>query len=291
MTFAALLLCAVTFLPSCEEDNKEPGGIPPGAVVNFTASAGNAQVSLAWEAPADDEIIPPATGYELTPDNWTSKVTKTASELSHTFTELTNGTEYTFKIRAVNANGAGAESTATATPMAGGNDGPFGDWTLSANVKIKWKENTGMTSTSIKIGNKYWKIIDKDSPISEYYIEFFPLEGRAISYIKNRNTGIWALMFDLPETEETFRRDYIPLSIYGSILEDRMPASSRPVSGYSTVVGRQVQIRINAIGSVKYYFDVEHQIALKRDFNNDMVYEVIEWDETVTDFGGIDLPE
>ena len=89
----------------------------PGAVMNFTATSGDKQVSLSWNAPSDNggaEI----TGYEVTMDNWATKVTKTASERSHTFPDLTNGTQYTFKVRAVNSEGAGEESTQTATPAA-----------------------------------------------------------------------------------------------------------------------------------------------------------------------------
>jgi hypothetical protein len=99
----------------------------PTAVENLTATAGNAQVGLTWNEPTDNggaEI----TGYEVTMNNWADKVTKTASELSHTFTGLTNGTEYTFKVRAVNAKGAGKESEAKATPQAGETT-PTGTWT------------------------------------------------------------------------------------------------------------------------------------------------------------------
>lgn len=89
----------------------------PGCVENFTATAGYEQVELAWKAPLDDggSII---TGYELTLDDWTDKVTKTASQLSHTYSGLINDTEYSFKIRALNTQGAGAESVLTATPKA-----------------------------------------------------------------------------------------------------------------------------------------------------------------------------
>jgi len=97
------------------------GGSPtvPGAVTNFTATPGNGQVSLSWSAPSNNGGSA-ITGYEVTRDNWANKVTKTASELSHTYTGLTNGTQYTFKIRAINAQGAGVESSQSGTPTAGG---------------------------------------------------------------------------------------------------------------------------------------------------------------------------
>ena len=125
---AAIAAClAVTMgFASCETEDDDDGTKVPGAVVNFTASAGNAQVSLTWEAPSDDggtDII----GYEVTSDDWANKETKTASQLSHTYTGLTNGTEYTFKVRAVNAKGGGAESTKTATPTASGSGGDDDD--------------------------------------------------------------------------------------------------------------------------------------------------------------------
>ena len=119
-----ICLAATTVFSGCKKEKPDdnngnkPAEGTPTAVTNLTAAAGNAQVVLTWNAPTDnggEEI----TGYEVTRDNWTTKVTKTASELTHTYTGLTNGTEYTFKVRAVNAKGAGAESTATATPTAG----------------------------------------------------------------------------------------------------------------------------------------------------------------------------
>jgi hypothetical protein len=107
------------FAVSCGDDDDTDAAKAPAAVGNFTATAGNAQVALSWDAPADDGGAA-ITGYEVTRDNWATKETKTASQLSHTFTGLTNGTAYMFKVRAVNSKGAGAESTATATPEAGG---------------------------------------------------------------------------------------------------------------------------------------------------------------------------
>ncbi|MDR1860597.1 MAG: fibronectin type III domain-containing protein [Bacteroidales bacterium] len=110
----------------------------PGAVLNFTATAGDRQVTLAWYKPSNNggtEI----TGYEVTADNWTNKITKTADERSHTYTGLTGGTEYTFKVRAVNVNGAGAESMAKAAP-----------W------KLVWEDNFDGTS----LDPTKWRKID-----------------------------------------------------------------------------------------------------------------------------------
>jgi hypothetical protein len=120
----AICLAGLVMFSGCDKNNGDDNGNgnaegTPQAVMNFTATAGDGQVSLSWNAPSDNggsEI----TGYEVTRDNWANKVTKTASELTHTYTGLTNGTIYTFKVRAINVKGAGAESTAQAMPTAGG---------------------------------------------------------------------------------------------------------------------------------------------------------------------------
>jgi hypothetical protein len=119
---ATVVAClAITVMFSGCDDETPDTTTEPDIVENFTATAGNAQVGLTWDAPLDDggsAII----GYELTRDDWANKVTKTASELSHTYTGLTNGTTYTFRVRAVNAKGFGETATTTATPNVAAND-------------------------------------------------------------------------------------------------------------------------------------------------------------------------
>ncbi len=78
----------------------------PAMVQNLKATMGYEQFSITWEAPTGNggsEI----TGYEVTMDNWVTKVSKPVNELSHIYTGLTNGILYSFAVRAVNANGAG----------------------------------------------------------------------------------------------------------------------------------------------------------------------------------------
>ena len=97
----------------------------PDAPTSLAGTAGNAQVALGWDDPGDSSI----TGYQYRvgttsngvttwdPD-WTDIANSDADTTSYTVTGLTNGTAYTFEVRAVNASGDGAAASTTATPSA-----------------------------------------------------------------------------------------------------------------------------------------------------------------------------
>jgi len=89
---------------------------PPTAPQNFTATAGDTEVALSWTAPTSDGGSA-ITGYEVSSDNGATWVAAD-SNTDHTFTGLTNGTAYIFRVRAVNIAGVGAEASETATPVA-----------------------------------------------------------------------------------------------------------------------------------------------------------------------------
>jgi len=89
--------------------------IVPSEPQNFTAIPGCRQITLSWSAPASDGGSA-ITDYQISKDggsNWVSA----SSNSGHTFSGLTNGITYEFKVRAGNAIGVGAEATATATPV------------------------------------------------------------------------------------------------------------------------------------------------------------------------------
>ena len=97
-------------------------GFAPDAPTGLTPTAGNAQIALAWTAPAATGTSA-ITGYtvEYTPSGGSAQTVSTGSTgTSYTLTGLTNGTAYTVRVAAVSAAGTGAYSgTATATPAAG----------------------------------------------------------------------------------------------------------------------------------------------------------------------------
>jgi hypothetical protein len=88
----------------------------PGAPAIGTATAGNAQATIAWTAPVSDGGAP-VTGYTVERTNGTTVVLTNVPATARTFTAtgLANGTGYSFRVRAVNATGAGAFSARSNT--------------------------------------------------------------------------------------------------------------------------------------------------------------------------------
>jgi hypothetical protein len=91
----------------------------PGAPANLMAVAGNGQVTLSFAAANDGGS--PITGYlvTVTPNAGTDTAAGTTA-LTRTITGLTNATQYSFMVTALNAFGSGpASNSVTATPFAG----------------------------------------------------------------------------------------------------------------------------------------------------------------------------
>ena len=117
-------------------------GSSPGRPV-LSATAGDRQVTLAWTPPTVDSCVP-IVRYESrrSGGNWAT-VSGGASARSHTITGLTNGTSYTFEVRAVNAAGDGTAARVPATPVQPNVDDP-GTVTLSSSQP---RVGTALTAT------------------------------------------------------------------------------------------------------------------------------------------------
>ena len=89
----------------------------PSAPQSFAATPdGSGRMKLTWTAPASSGGSA-ITKYQVSSNNgstWTDITSATA--IGCVYSGLTNGVSYTFKVRAVNASGAGAAATVTATP-------------------------------------------------------------------------------------------------------------------------------------------------------------------------------
>ena len=107
----------------------------PSAPATFTAQAGDWQVVLSWGG------VLLATGWEYSKDNGATWSTTGSASTGTTVTGLTNGTSYSFKVRAVRqlpapfpSQTGRASSTVTATPVAG--NGPTGQPTVSGTERV-----------------------------------------------------------------------------------------------------------------------------------------------------------
>ena len=105
-----------------------------------SASAGSAQASLQWQAPANDGGSA-ITSYTVTASPGGLTMTVPVNSSNRTITGLTNGTHYTFTVHATNAYGDSPESTPSAAVYVyGGPDAPTAVHAVAGNGRatVSW---------------------------------------------------------------------------------------------------------------------------------------------------------
>ena len=117
----------------------------PAAPTALSATAGATEVALTWDDPDDDTI----TGYQVSTDGGETfadiddtdiSENDTDNTLAYTVTGLTNGTEYTFALRAKNASGVGAASTVTAPTLPAAPTGLMAEGGEDRQVTLSWDD-------------------------------------------------------------------------------------------------------------------------------------------------------
>ena len=112
--------------PSSNQASAMPVPPLPHPPTNLMATAGDAQITLVWDAPTTGG---PVTAYQYrqstdggnTWSDWTGATGSSSSNPSYTATPLANDTEYTFEVRSSNLGGDSPSSNqADATPIAPG---------------------------------------------------------------------------------------------------------------------------------------------------------------------------
>jgi fibronectin type 3 domain-containing protein len=135
------------------EASATPQGLPPAAPTGLTATPGNTQVALAWNASSG------ATSYNVkraTVSGGPYAIVASPTSTSYTDSGLTNGTTYYYVVSAVNTGGeSAASSQVSATPQATAPLPPTG-LTASPTAKprqlmLRWTQSTtpGITKNSI----------------------------------------------------------------------------------------------------------------------------------------------
>ena len=145
-------------------DTKASTPLPPlpAKPSGFRATPGDAEATLDWTDPIDSSI----TGYQFQqrvsgnawPAIWSSISASDADTTSHTVASLTNGTEYEYRIRAVNSRGQGPASDAvSATPVDANAPSAPASFTATAGlgqVALAWADpiNNAITKYQVRRG-------------------------------------------------------------------------------------------------------------------------------------------
>jgi hypothetical protein len=108
-----------TSSPPAPPSPPNPVVFPPGAPTELTAVAGDASADVSWVAPSDSGSYP-ISNYQVTSAPGGRSCLVSVPALTCTVSGLTNGTAYTFTVRALNGAGWGVSSDASnaVTPRA-----------------------------------------------------------------------------------------------------------------------------------------------------------------------------
>ena len=102
----ALLLSALFLMVSCNKDD-DPTPAPTPAPTEFKAMAGDGEVLLSWKAANSEDV----QSYSITWTPGDGSASVASDVTTYTATGLTNGTAYSFQIKAVYSQGESEVAT------------------------------------------------------------------------------------------------------------------------------------------------------------------------------------
>jgi hypothetical protein len=142
-TFTVVAINAVGSSPAATSSPVVPADVP-GAVTGLLATAGDQQVTVSWTAANGNGN--PITGYSVTPTGPGGSLTPVVvTGTSTVITGLTNSSNYTFAVTAINSVGTGAAVTSSTVTPAGVPGGVTGLAAVSGNqqVTVSWTAADG----------------------------------------------------------------------------------------------------------------------------------------------------
>ena len=170
----ALLLSALFLMVSCDKDD-DTTPAPTPAPTEFKATAGDSEVLLSWKAANSEDV----QSYVITwtPGNGAASVASNVT--TYTATGLTNGTAYSFQIKAVYSQGESEVASVQATPEAEAVVyNPVTEFQAVASYKsvvLSWTapeaaEKTTLTGYSIQVSGSEEPIVIEDPETVTYTV-------------------------------------------------------------------------------------------------------------------------
>ncbi|MCX9155493.1 hypothetical protein OPU71_05075 [Niveibacterium sp. 24ML] len=191
LRLALLMLCAAVILPSCGGGGGEGGGgtVVPAVPTGLVATAGDAQVSIAWVATSG------ATAYHVKRAiSAGGPYTEVAAPAGTPFIDsgLSNGTTYYYVLTAANSAGESAQSAEVSATPVSALAPPAGVIALGADrqVSLSWEAVAAATAYRVKrsdaVGGPYTLIA---SPTSTHYTDTGRSNGSAYHYVVSAVTA------------------------------------------------------------------------------------------------------
>jgi large repetitive protein len=205
-----------------------------------TNGVGSGEVELAWDAPADNGLAITDYVIELSTDgdSWTTVDDGVSTATTFTFSGLTNGTEYGFRVAAVNSLGQGQPSVSTSatpvwTPTAPDLTATVApaDGIGSGQVRLSWtaRQSNGSEITDYLIESstdgQTWTAVDDGVSGDPTYMVDGLTNGTAYQY---RVTAINAVGIGAPSADVTATPVWVPAA------PDGLTAALAPATGVSS---------------------------------------------------------
>ncbi|MGO9439673.1 MAG: fibronectin type III domain-containing protein, partial [Terriglobales bacterium] len=183
-------MASALFLSSCGgSSGGGQQGTPPATPTGLAATAGNAQVSLTWNASTG------ATSYTVgrgTVSGGPYSTTFSTSTTSYNDTTAANGTTYFYVVAASNSAGTSANSSQVSATPSAALAAPTGLTATPRNqqVSLTWNASTGATSYNVKRsttnGSGYTTV---NSPTGTSYTDTGLTNGTAYYYVVSAVSG------------------------------------------------------------------------------------------------------
>ena len=228
---------------------------PPATPAGLSATAGNAQVSLTWNASSG------ATSYHVKRSTTSGAETQIAAPTSTSYTDtgLTNGTQYFYVVSAVNSGGESANSNeAAATPSAPATPPPMPTGLQAtagnAQVSLSWNASAGATSYNLKRstvnGGPYSTAVA--SPTATNYTDTTVTNGTSYYYVVSAVNSAG-------ESANSAQASATPAGAAADVTITINPSKTKPISPwiyginfYSGVTGAPPQLTFDRAGGNRW---------------------------------------